>query len=470
MAPFYQITFSGLAKVAFLLVNILLYKALPAEQVGVFALLYAVAFILATISECGLRGLLVRELARQTDALPQAQPLLTGALHSRLLTLLPYLLIGYVCSRLFVHNTPPDVIMGLLLAASLDSNANVLRGVLRAWNRTTLDPLLTCAFRLLLLAGTATLFAIDSLTLPHFVLLFLVTATLDLTATLCLIPRLTRLSLNPVASVRSTFTLIRRGSHFILLAILGTIYLRTGSLVLGFSGTPEALHAVAGLNLSARIPEGVAFLPLALMNAAIPYFSRYARQPKTIVPHFRKLELVLGSAGIIIGVGLVAHATPIILLLATPDYLPYKTIFQFYGLTVFFTFLQYTYLNLLICLNKEKQATARYAIILAINLLLNILFVPRFGIMATILALLVCEVASAAIDLILLRPHGIHPSRAVLLTWLAILALCSLLAFATSALPPILAMAIYWLLGGAMGAWLLQQHNLTEIRNLPPAQ
>lgn len=445
----------GFGKLAFLFVTIILYKGLSISEVGYFAAAYAIAVILSTMSECGLRGLLVRELARSRDSAETSTKLLGGAINARLATLLPYLGLGFVAGVIFLPQVDGLVLFLLLMAAWLDSNAFVFRGAIRAYNYVLTDAAIAGTSRFVLLLVTAGLFWQQKLTLANFSFVFVIVAALDLLLTLTINGLLTGIKPTFTTTKERTIAMIRRGLPFIVLNIVGILYMRVAVLLLGMSHGAGSLDEVAGFNLSGRIPEGVSFLPIALMNAAIPFFSRNSKSTEKIMPVFRELETVLGCAGIMISTGLVVFAEPLILLLATPEYLHFKLVFQLYGVSVFLTFLQYVFANLLICMDQEKRVATRYGIVLVVNIILNSIVIWHFGSFGAVCVLLVCELLAIAIDLKYLTQSGIRISVRIFFTWVIALAFCSVAALLLSKLPNQSGFYIYWLCGGICGMVLL---------------
>lgn len=458
-----QIILMAGAKLSFLAVAVLLYKALPVADVGLFSIVYAIAIILATISEFGLRGLLVRELARNRDSAPDRKLLLAGAIKSRLLTLLPYYATGLIAAWFFVPGQSMLILLLLLSAAWLDSNSMVFRGALRAHNFILLDATVAGLSRAILLFATAYLFWQESLTLIAFAALFATVAAAESLVTAVLIIHKTKTPLSLQINLAQTLHMIKRGLPFIMVNILGIIYLRVAILLLGIIPSYAALDQVAGFNLSGRIPEGVMFLPIALMNAAIPFFARASGRPADLIPVFHQLERLLGCAGILISAGLIAYTEQLILLLATAEYLQFAPVFQIYSATLFFSFLQYTYANMLICLDHEKMVAKRYAFILVLNILLNVALIWYAGALGAVLALLSCEAVALGIDLTFLRKYGITPAGRTLVSW-ALVLVCSIgLAFLLAAvLPSPTGAALYFTIAGLFGAYLLAQAQLSH--------
>lgn len=453
----------AVSKLAFLGVSVILYKSLPIADVGSFSVIFAISIILATVSECGLRGLLVREMARHRETPEDSRRLLAGALKARLLTLFPYISLGVLSAWLITPGSSLPVILLFLIAAWCDSNSMVFRGALRAYDYIILDAAIAGFFRLILLSLTGLLYWQDQLTLQLFAIVFATVTAADSILTLLLVATKTKVPLSLQSNLTQTILMIRRGLPFIIVTIIGIIYLRVAVLMLGLFPDETALDKVAAFNLSGRIPEGVAFLPIALMNAAIPYFARNSGNICAILPIFRKLEMVLGIAGIMISIGVVAFAEPLILLLATSDYLQFSLVFRFYGLTIFFSFVQYVYSNLLISIDQEKRVAGRHGAILLLNILLNSILIWQYGLLGAVLALLICEVVAVSVDFRFLVSLGITVNRQTLLGWSTALLSSVLLAWISLHLPPLYGLIVYVSVSSLVCATLLAKAQLSHV-------
>jgi O-antigen/teichoic acid export membrane protein len=463
ITPILQIALFAGAKLSFLVVSVLLYKALSLAEIGLFSLIYAIAVILATISECGLRGLLVRDLARNKDNPDDSRRILAGAMKARLLSLTPYFSVGFILGYVFIPGTDSQVLAMLLGATWLDSNSTVFRGALRAYNYIILDAAASCISRIVLVASTACLYRYGHVSLENFAALFLIITFVDTLITFGLVTAKTGVALTLESNIRYTTLMVKRGIPFILITVIGIIYLRIAVLVLGLFPSTSSLDLIAAYNLSGRIPEGVAFLPVALMNAAMPYFARNSGDISTILPVIRKFEKVLGGAGLLLSIGIYCHADALILLLATPQYLVYKPAFQLYGLTIFFSFIQYVNINLLVCMNYEQRVARRYAFILVLNILLSVLLVWKLGLIGAVLALALSEAAAVFVDWHLLSRYGISPALSTVRYWACFALLSIALALLTSTAPGFWGVSTYFLVAAAVGAFSLGQAQISHI-------
>lgn len=420
-----QIVFSLVAKAAYFLVLVMLYKSVSASEAGRFTVIFALGSILATLAECGTRGLMIREMARVHESPPESQRLLSSAMMARWLSLPIHLGVGLAAAILFIPEAPLALAAIMLTALWLDSVSLIVRGSLRAFDYIKLEAVLSAFPRCLLLLTTTALYLAHQLTVQSLAAAWLCASLLDAVLTCYFV--VTKTGLRPWMTSRLTSSahMLRRAIPFALLTVIGIVYLRTALIILSATAR-DGLTEAAALGLAARLPEGLSFIPIAIMNTAITYLARHhATEPMKLRPVFNQVERLIGSAGILATVGIVAFPELWIRFVASSVYEPYTTVFQLYGLTVVLSFLQYLLSNILLSMNHERLVAGRHAAILLANIIWNLIIAPKWGALGCVGVLLACETAAVAIDLTMLSRHGyrLSPENLRLFVGIAIISM-----------------------------------------------
>jgi O-antigen/teichoic acid export membrane protein len=213
---------------------------------------------------------------------------------------------------------------------------------------------------------------------------------------------------------------MRASAFFAVLSFVGILYFRMGVLVLGMSGSDSA-HSVAVYSLAGRVPEGLSFFPVAIVNALVPFLSRKSDDREAIASTFNSLVKMIGLSSLAAASVLVLCAHEVILVVGKHEYLPYIRVFQLYAFAVITSFLQYVLANQLICMNREKQVARRYTICLALNVVLCLILGLKFGAIGAITALLICEAVGLTLDGMLLKKLGQSIRLRSLISWGAML-------------------------------------------------
>lgn len=170
--------------------------------------------------------------------------------------------------------------------------------------------------------------------------------------------------------------------------ILNTVYFRIGSVLLSLMKTPGDV-GVYGVPM--RMLEAVGIIPLYFMNAVLPVLTRSltkkdGRHQEIIQYAFD--FLVMGSMPIVAGTVVLAY--PIVYLISTPEFL--SNLPQgFYGsdivLQILIFALAFSFINslfgfILVADNRQDKLLIRNAIGAALTLVLDLIFIPYYGVRA----------------------------------------------------------------------------------------
>jgi O-antigen/teichoic acid export membrane protein len=398
------LAFSGAwAKVFAFATTVMLLKTLPTAENSIFQLGLAIAAILAMVGELGVRGFALREIARVHDQPAEAQRLFSDFLAARLLgsvALFPLALLvlwAFSFSQVAVIFT-----MWLLLYAVLDAFAMFLKFVLRAYERMEFDAVFSVVGRggvLLVLVWLATTgrLSLGSATLAH-----VAGAALEVGALFVATRRVTGLRFLGRFDLGGVRDALVKSLPFAVVNVVGLLYIRTGTLAVSkILGEDQVVFFAA----ASKIPESLSFMPVAIVNAVIPFLSRNYGNREVLDRYFTFILRYLGIAGAFIAAVLIAEPRWIIHVIATPEYLKSTAAFQWYGVYGLVTFFQYAIVNFLICINEEKSVMRRYAVALPMNIALNIALVPRFGITGAAMAIVITEVAALMYQALVLHRH-----------------------------------------------------------------
>lgn len=170
--------------------------------------------------------------------------------------------------------------------------------------------------------------------------------------------------------------------------ILNTVYFRIGSVLLSLMKTPGDV-GIYGVPM--RMLEAVGIIPLYFMNAVLPVLTRSltkkdGRHQEIIQYAFD--FLVMGSMPIVAGTVVLAY--PIVYLISTPEFL--SNLPQgFYGsdivLQILIFALAFSFINslfgfILVADNRQDKLLIRNAIGAVLTLVLDLIFIPYYGVRA----------------------------------------------------------------------------------------
>ncbi|MCX7020460.1 MAG: flippase [Candidatus Sumerlaeota bacterium] len=401
------------SKLFIFLATVQIFKALSIDDNGKFQFAYTFGFVFAILTEFGLRGYVMREMSRLSDDLSSAQSLFSNTVVLRFLLLVPVIPLSLILLHVLGYSHELVVLSGcFLIYAFLDSFAMIMKYILRSFERMEYDALLSFLGRGIILI-LIFLFAMSGrINLATIALSHLTGAMLETIGLLITIRVVTGLRPFGRFRISNLKNLLICSLPFAILNLVGILYLRTGTFALSkYLGN----EAVACFNTASKLPEAFNFLPLAFVNALIPFLSQNYDNIPTIRRYFNFQVRYLGFIGIFMAVIFLIETRFIIICIAKADYLVATPTFQCFGLWILFTFIQYITANILICLNEERVVMRQYMMALIINVTLNILLIPRWGITGAAWALLISECASTTFNLMMLK------NRTISIPWNTIL-------------------------------------------------
>jgi len=162
-----------------------------------------------------------------------------------------------------------------------------------------------------------------------------------------------------------------------------------GSVLLGFfrSNREVGLYSAAS-----RITLGTYFLSTILFSAFIPSISRaFKENYHTLKNIIEKYALLNFCIGIPIGIGGFIIAPQLIRFLYGDQYLGSIIPFQILSLNLIFIFMVAFYGQTLIFFDKQKRFLKSYVVGLIVNIILNILLIPKFGVIGAAITALATQ-------------------------------------------------------------------------------
>ena len=174
--------------------------------------------------------------------------------------------------------------------------------------------------------------------------------------------------------------LLGEGLPLVLGALAIMIYMRSNVILLGkMIGYQSAgIYAAA-----AQISEGCTLIPVALLPALFPMFVHWRRTgPEAYHRKFERLFLGAVAAGLFFSLGLTFGGSTIVWLLFGADYLAAAGVLAVHGWTLIFIFIAITQSGYDVTEGLTWFATMRLFAGAALNIVLNICFIPRLGIVA----------------------------------------------------------------------------------------
>lgn len=401
-----------------LLALILVQKQVSVAENGLFQLGYRLGYLLALFTEFGIRGYVVREVARRREDRQRAQSVFGDVVNLRFALIGPVLLVGLAIAWLAGYSKEAITIIGLFYVYwVLDSFAILFKFVFRAYERMGFDAVFTILGRLLLLLGLAVLWHRASLQLPLIGLAHISSAAIEALLLALCVRWLLGLHFRHEWDWESVRQVFRRSVPFAVINLIGTLYMSTGTIALSQILGEEA---VGYYNAAARLPEALQFLPIAVVNALIPFLSRHHEDRGLVRRYYEWLTRYLGYVAVSTAVVFVVAPEWVIQVVAKKEYLAAAAVFRWYGIWLVFVYYQIVAANVLICMDAEKVVMTRAVVAVVLNAALNIVAIAKGGVAGAAGALVVTELVSAVLYAAALARRGVPLPWGSGLRWLVV--------------------------------------------------
>lgn len=203
--------------------------------------------------------------------------------------------------------------------------------------------------------------------------------------------------------LKSYLEILKKAWPISLTLIVNTVYFRVDSFILA---AVWDFVAVGVYNLSYSMFQTVLVIPTFIMNAYYPLMLISLRENKLIF--FKELKLVLGLLGIlgILGGVLTYLFSPVaIKIIAGDGFFGGTEALRILSLGLPAFFVSALLMWVFVALGKYKQLLIIYSIGLAVNLLLNLLFIPAYSFYGASFVTVFCEYLILALLAANLKRH-----------------------------------------------------------------
>lgn len=362
----------------------LIARSIGVEGTGKYFLALSFTTIFVVFVDLGLTNVLVREAARVREHI---QKYVSTILSVKLvLGVLAYVAVFWVSKKLYPDTELRSMILLSGVTMLFDSFNLTVYGVLRAIGDLRFESLsITFSQFASLILGSIFLFF-------HLPLIFLILAFTIPSALNAMYASYTVFHRYQVTAVprfdAPTFVWLSKITiPFALAAIFARVYSYIDTLLLGhFLGS----EAVGFYSTPYKITFAFQFIPLALTAALYPRLSEY------FVHHKEKFSVILTDSlkyllivSVPIAIGIAVLARPLIVLLYKEDFLPSVLPLQIIIVSLIFSFASFPVGAALNAGNKQVTQTTIVGIVMVVNIIMNVILIPKIGVVGAALSALI---------------------------------------------------------------------------------
>lgn len=360
---------------SYLFAGIVIARSVGAENFGVYSSLLSLNVILSAISGVGLNSILVREyvsskVAKSSDAV------LTNSFIIRLAASLFLALLSIPVAILII-----DVDMMLASCSALIVLTSVVI-VIDLYFESSLRNYVVARYRII---GYSL-----GIVLKVYLAINYNSALLLILAHLCemlVILALSLLSLKRESNKTVQFSrfnseyakrLLTLGFPLLLSAVAGIIYMKVDQLFVVYFLGKESAGIYAA---SVRLCEGLFIFSAIVVPSFFPNLvSLYANNVEQFYKLMRTMFLSLAGFGVLVAVCVIGYSEEIILLIYGEEYASASIVLSWYACSVPLIYVGELFSRWLVISDNTYLSIQRHLVGLAINLLLNYLLIPHYGI------------------------------------------------------------------------------------------
>ena len=362
-------------------------RYLGAIGFGIISLALSLSAIFGVIVDMGLNTLMTREIARNKS--------LSGKYISNasvMKVLLAFLTFGLLALAVNIINYSPlisDIIYIITLSVIITSFSGILTSFFQAHEKMEYISVSNILSSVLLLTGTI-IGIYFGFTITYFALIYIVTSVVVFIYNLIIyLLRFSRVKFEIDFSFWKPT--LKEAWPFGIIFLSGMLYTYVDSIMLSIL---KGVEAVGWYSAAYRFMYIALLLPNAVNMAIFPVMSRlYANSSKNnltmLYERYFKYMIIIG---IPLGFATIFLSKDLILLIYGTGYTESIICLQILVWAIVFTFAGASYVQLLQSINKQLIITKISLVCLVINVILNLILIPRFSYIGASVATVITEV------------------------------------------------------------------------------
>jgi len=358
----------------------LLARSLGAEGIGQYFFAISFASMFSVLIDLGLSPLLIREVAKEKEeSIKWFQQIFTLKLIFALITAVVIIFLDLI---LFYSDPVRNLVFLSTAIIVIDSFTLVFYAFIRGRQNLKFESWGTIIFQVIVM-----IFGLTLLKISNQVFLFLIvllTASLfNMIYSAFILRNKFNISFKIYFSKELAKKIMMIALPFALAAIFAKIYAYMDTfLIKVFLGDQE----VGFYSVAYKITFSLQFIPLAFVAALYPAFSHYFKNDvEQLKKTFAKAFNYLAFIALPLSLGIIAIANELIHKMYTEDFdsaWPLKVLIA----SIPFLFINFSLSSFLNATDRQEINTRNLGIIMALNIIMNLIFIPKYGVWGASLA------------------------------------------------------------------------------------
>jgi len=388
-----------LSKIFNLGLILVLTRLLGKSDYGLYSFSFSYVSLFVFISHLGIINLLVREIARNKE---EANQFLSHSFPAMLLLSGGFLVVVNIIPY-FLHWSDTEYLITVIFSFYfiLDILAHYFLGVTHAFEKMEYQAVISVSERLLLLISGLIAWYFD-FSLITVVLLFAIIMGLKAYASYIIVIQ-KFVSFSPKLNFSFIVPILKEAYPFALVGLFVAVSARIDIIMLkGF----HSVDTVAVYSVARKIIESLSFLPESINYAIIPALSvLYLTQTERFTQTFQKTFILMMVIAVPCVSGLLILAPRFIDLLFEPEFSDASLALQWLSIAFLMMFIKTSFFAVFTSAGKQHLFAVFFGISTAINILLNLLLIPKYNILGASISAIVSELSLILIAFPYLLKH-----------------------------------------------------------------
>lgn len=375
-----------ISRVLQLIIFAYLARMLGKEDFGIFSFAFAFGLLIAIIADFGLSSILVREISRDKKS---ASKYLSNALIIKVFLSIITIILSFLFLNIMGYSQEVKAVAYVMLGfALLQTFTELYYAIFRAFERMHYDAFIKLLRVLMLLAAIFYLIRNGFGLLESSFAFFAIEAIVLIVAFLITYTRFVKISFE--FDYAFSRELMKSSSLFFFSMIFIGMYLYIDQIMISkMRGTTE----VGLYSAAANIIIALIFIPQMYGNAIYPVFSRFYLTSKKMLKYaYERSFKYMFILGLPAASGIFVLSDSIILALYGEEYIASSIVLKILSGYIFLKFLNPLTGYTLISINKQGSRLFGQGTAALINILLNLILIPKYGIVGAASATLITEI------------------------------------------------------------------------------
>ncbi|MEW6040898.1 MAG: flippase [Elusimicrobiota bacterium] len=386
-----NVSFKFIGEITSRILSVIFYiyviRKLGDNDFGVYSFVYSFCGILVILMDPGINTLLIRDISRNRQV--------TGEYIGNISTIkiilsVVVLFLVNILSVILKYSGEMLLYLNVMCIIMVcNSLMEYIGAIFSSWENMNYEAWLKIANKIIIaILGTATLLA--GYRLKEFLFSMAVAYALTLLVGFYLVQKKIIL-IKILFDLKLCKHIIYNAFPMALTMIFIILYLRIDVVLLQFMKWPDA--AIGWYSAGMKIIETVSAIPLLITGGIFPVISElYKKNPERLEDVYRRSMEIMAASSIPLTFGLYFFPDKLVQILYGSEFIRTSDILRILAWSTVFLFFNYSLMNFLIAVEKQKYVAISTGICVLVNIISNLALIPRLGYFGTSISVVILQI------------------------------------------------------------------------------